>query len=128
MNHPKIWVEQCRAARAIEDEFGVPKALAYLIGEKVLNFLKAADDDAEFRAELPAFVAEIKAIFAPWQMDEYLEKARHSESFDPSYYNDEDDFKLERMLDIRRTAADLVLVEQAKDWLLGELSSVRRRN
>jgi hypothetical protein len=41
----KIWIEQCRAARDIEDEFGVPKALTYLIGEKFLDFLDAADDD-----------------------------------------------------------------------------------
>jgi hypothetical protein len=28
----KTWIEQCQAARDIEDEFGVPKALAYLKG------------------------------------------------------------------------------------------------
>jgi hypothetical protein len=28
----KIWIEQCQTARGIEDEFGVPRALAYLIG------------------------------------------------------------------------------------------------
>jgi hypothetical protein len=47
--------------------------LAYLIGEKFLNFLEAADDDVEFRAELSEFVAEIKTIFEPWQLAEYLE-------------------------------------------------------
>ena len=30
---------------------------------------------ADFRAELPAFVAKIKTIFEPWQLAEYLEKA-----------------------------------------------------
>ena len=29
----KIWIEQCRAARGIEDEFGTQKALEYLVGE-----------------------------------------------------------------------------------------------
>jgi hypothetical protein len=71
----KIWIEQCNAARGIEAEFGVPQALEYLIGEKFLNFLEASDDDAKFRAELPAFVAEIKTIFEPWQLAGYLEKA-----------------------------------------------------
>ena len=28
-----IWIEQCRVGRGIEDEFGVPKALDYLIGK-----------------------------------------------------------------------------------------------
>jgi hypothetical protein len=120
MNPAKIWIDQCHVARDIENEFGVPKALDYLIGEKFLNFLEAADDESEFRAELPAFVVEIKAIFDPWQLDEYLEKARQTEPSDPSVYEDEDDIELEPWLNLRRSAADLVLVEQAKDWLLGE--------
>lgn len=53
MNLCKIWVEQCEAARTIKDEFGTDKALARLIGGKFLNFLEAAETDAEFRATLP---------------------------------------------------------------------------
>ena len=63
MNPCKIWKEQCEAARTVEDKFGIRKALDYLIGEKFLNFLEAAETDAEFRAEIPSFVAEIKTIF-----------------------------------------------------------------
>ena len=48
-----IWKDQCDAARHIEDEFGTQKALSYLIGEKFLNFLEAAETDAELRAEIP---------------------------------------------------------------------------
>src|SRR5271165_3367961 len=103
MNLCKIWIEQCEAARGIEDEFGTQKALAYIVGEKFLNFLAAAEDDPGFRAEVPAFVAEIKTIFEPWQLAEFLEKARQTEPFDPSIYDEEDDdIELERQLDIRR--------------------------
>ena len=80
----EIWKEQCDAARQIESEFDTEKALDYLIGEKFLNFLEAAETDAEFRAEIPAFVAEIKTIFEPWKLAEHLETARQSEPFDPS--------------------------------------------
>ena len=79
----KIWTEQCEAAKGIEAEFGTQKALAYLIGEKFINFLEAAENDAGFRAEIPAFVAEIKSIFEPWQLAEHLETARQTEPFDP---------------------------------------------
>ena len=120
MKPHRIWIEQCQAARRIEDEFGVPKALAYLVGEKFLTFLEAADDDIEFRAELPAFVAEIKKIFERWQLAEYLENVRQTEPFDPSDLGDEDDTELESQLDLRRSAADLLLVERAKEWLLDE--------
>jgi hypothetical protein len=41
----EIWVEQCEAARDIREAFGLQKAPGYLIGEKLLNFLRAADED-----------------------------------------------------------------------------------
>ena len=34
-----IWIEQCEAAKNIKDEFSTQKALDYLVGEKLLNFL-----------------------------------------------------------------------------------------
>ena len=86
----KIWVEQCEAARRIEDEFGTDKALAYLVGEKFLNFLEAAETHPDFRAEIPSFAAEVKTIFERWQLAEYLETARQTEPFDPGIYEDDD--------------------------------------
>jgi hypothetical protein len=90
MNLCKVWIEQCEAARRIEDEFGTPNALTYLVGEKFLNFLEAAESDASFRAEIPSFVAEVKTIFELWQLAEYLETARQTEPFDPDDYEDEE--------------------------------------
>ena len=121
MNLCKIWIEQCEAARGIEDEFGTQKALAYLVGEKFLNYLEAAETDSTFQAELPAFVAEIKHLFEPWQLAECLEKARQTEPFDPAIYEDAEpeDIEMERKADLRRCAADLVVVERAKELLLG---------
>jgi hypothetical protein len=124
MNLEKIWIEQCEAARGIEDEFGTQKALAYLVGEKFLNYLEAADRDPTFRAEIPAFVAEIKSIFEPWQLAECLEKARQRGPFDPTDYDEDDEdydpefIEMERKADLRRCATDMLLVERAKEWLL----------
>ncbi len=122
----EIWIEQVEAARQIEAEFGTQNALDYLIGEKFLNFLHAAEDDAEFRAEIPAFVGGIKTIFETWQLAEYLQTARQSEPFDPSLYDEEDEdydpelVEDERQDELRRSANDLLLVERARGWLLGE--------
>ena len=123
MEFCKIWKEQCEAARAVEDKFGIRNALDYLVGEKFLNFLEAAETDAEFRAEIPSFVAEIKTIFDRWKLAEYLEVARLREPFDPDLYDEDDDpeeVEDQRKDDIRRSANDLLLVERAKDWLLEE--------
>lgn len=76
MEFHKIWVPQCESARAIMEEFGPDKALGYLIGEKLVNFVRASDQRPEFAAELPSFVAEVKQIFGPHEIREYLENVR----------------------------------------------------
>ena len=114
----KIWIEQCEAARGIEDEFGTQQALKYLVEEKFINFLEAAEHDAEFRAEIPAFVAEIKDIFEPWQLTDCLERARQTEPIDPADYDDPEEAEMEMQDELRRSAADLLLVERAREWLL----------
>ncbi len=130
----EIWIEQCDAAENIEDEFGTQKALEYLVGEKFLNFLEAAETDSDFRAEIPAFVAKIKTVFERWQLAAYLETARETEPFDPSLFRphqsyllgeeeiefDSEDVENLRKEDIRQCTRDLLLVERAREWLLKE--------
>jgi len=123
MNLCKIWVEQCEAARGIEAEFGTDKALCYLVGEKFLNFLEAAETDAEFRAEIPDFVAAIHTIFERWQLVECLENARRREPFNRAAFDDNEVpemIEFERKLDLSRSADDLLLVEQARELLLDD--------
>jgi hypothetical protein len=121
LNLHKIWIEQCDAASGIKDHFGTERAMSYFVGEKFLNYLQAAEKDAEFRAELPAFVAEIKTTFEQWQLAEYLEKAGWTEPFDPTLYDEDHDpefIEMERKDNLRRVANELLLLERAKEWLL----------
>ena len=123
MDLSQIWIEQCEAARGIEEEYGTPQALEYLVGDKFINFLEAADDHASFRAEIPAFVAEIKSIFERWQLAAYLEVAKQSEPFDPALFDgdeetDAEDVEDMRNNDIRQCTRDLLLMERAREWLL----------
>ena len=69
----RLWIEQCDAAYAIKERFGNEKALGYLIGEKLMNFVRSADTRTEFAQELPEFVATINAIFKPEEIREYLD-------------------------------------------------------
>lgn len=130
MNPQEIWRGQCEAARRIEAEFGVQNALDYLVGEKFLNFLEAAETHPDFRAEVPAFAAEDRTIFERWQLAEYLETARQTGPFDPSLYDEDDDpeeVENERREDIRRSTRNLLLVEQAREWLWGDWIDDRLR-
>jgi hypothetical protein len=120
MEPSKIWIKQCEAARIIGDEFGTERALNFLIGEKFLSFLEAAERLPDYRAELPAFVAQIKTIFEPSQLAECLLRARQTEPFDLTACGDDEAAEMKRQDDLRRTTANLLLAERAKEWLLGE--------
>jgi hypothetical protein len=68
----KIIADWIEAARGVESDYGVEKAMGYLIGEKFLNFLEVAEKDSEWREAIPTIVAEIKALFEPWKLAEFL--------------------------------------------------------
>jgi hypothetical protein len=72
MDFHKIWQEQCEATRTIRERFGVKNALDYLVGEKLLTFARAADEDSEFAAELPRFQAAVWEIFNPYELRGYV--------------------------------------------------------
>ena len=120
MEFHKIWIEQCEAAKTIEAEFGFDKAIEYLVGDKFINFLEAAETDTSFRGEIPEFVAEIKRIFERWKLAEFLETARQTERFDPTVYDDPEDAEMERQFELSKSANELLLVERAREWLLEE--------
>jgi hypothetical protein len=118
----KIWVQQCEAAEGIEADYGTEKALGYLIGEKLLNFLEVAEAKPEWRAEVPHFIAKIKKIFEPWQIAEFFETPRRLGVL--GHTADEEGHELfrsqaEESENLREDARNLMLFEQAREWLLG---------
>jgi hypothetical protein len=117
----KIWIEQCEAARDIREAFGLDKALSYLIGEKLLNFLRAADQDAAFTGELPHFVAEITRIFEQAEIETYLETVQRVGAL--GHVASDDAYEEMREAgaigeDPVEWAEDILLIERAKNLLL----------
>jgi hypothetical protein len=72
MDCHKIWEEQCAVTPTIRDRFGIRNALDYLIGQKLVNFAEAADEDPDFAAELPRFQAAVGEIFNPYELRGYV--------------------------------------------------------
>lgn len=72
MRFEKIWVEQCRATKAIKRRFGAKSALDYLIGEKLMAFADAADGHPPFANELPKFLAAVWRIFNEYEIAGYV--------------------------------------------------------
>lgn len=121
---PKEFIaSRCDAARNILDDFGTEKAMGYLIGEKFLNFLEVAESNGEWRQALPAFVTEIREMFEPWQLAEYLNTPRRLGAL--GHTADEEGHRLlrEGLEDEEKTREDarnLMLLEWAKELLLDE--------
>ena len=69
----KVWIDQCAATEDIRENFGLKNALDYLIGEKLFTFLMASEQDAEFAAEVQAFVNQIRRIFTADEIRAYLD-------------------------------------------------------
>jgi len=80
----KIWVDQCDATEGIRERFGLQDALHYLIGEKLFSFVHAAEDDPDFAAELPAFVAEIRRIFSADEIRIFLDELERTKFLAPT--------------------------------------------
>lgn len=74
-----IWMESCDFARR-DASHNRRVELATLVAE-FLTFLILADNDAKFRLELPAFAAEIKSMFEPWEIEMSLEEVPKSKYF-----------------------------------------------
>ena len=77
MDFHRIWQEQCEGTHTIRERFGVENALD-LVGGKLLNFAKAADQDPEFAAELPRFQTAVWEIFNPYELRGYVASLKPS--------------------------------------------------
>jgi hypothetical protein len=105
----------------VEGEHGREKAMGYLIGEKFLDFLEVAETSDQWREAIPGFVVEIKAIFEPCQLAEYLNTPRRLGVLGRTA-DDEGHRMLRAEWDeeerIREDARNLMLLEWAKELLL----------
>ena len=119
----KIWIEQCAAVEKIESDYGTEKALGYLIGEKLLNFLEVAEGKPEWRAEIPEFIETIKQLFENWQIAEFFETPRRLGVF--GHIADESQHEAwRRQMDdsekLREDTSKLLMFEWARQLLMDE--------
>lgn len=119
-----IWIQQCDATREIREAWGTRKALGYLIGEKLLNHLRASDSDPAWAATLPLFANEIKRIFTAEQLATYF--ATTTRVGPAAHVATEEQYQTMRDAgalddDVVRGAADAVLFERARILLLGDV-------
>lgn len=79
-----------------------------------IDFLKAAEGDANFAAEIPAFVAQIRSLFEPWPLAEYLDKPRQTKPVRAEDDDDPEEGKVDRQLERWRPFQALRRVKRAR--------------
>jgi hypothetical protein len=73
----KIWTEQCEATQDIRLRYGPQAAFDYVVAEKLLNFAEAAAHRPEFARELPRFVARVRELFTPEELETHIARIEH---------------------------------------------------
>src|SRR5258708_33769690 len=79
----KMWIEEWDANEDIRDRFGTKNGLDYLSGEKLFTFVMASEQDSEFAAQLPAFVAAIQRLFSAAEIRAYLDHLERAKFLAP---------------------------------------------
>jgi hypothetical protein len=118
-----VWIAHCKAAREIRARRGTRKALGYLLGEKLVEFLRMAERAAEWREQLPMFIAEIKQIFSQEEIRGYLDGIRRVGPLGHVLSDEEfEEFRAAGAVedDPVGGAEDLLRVERARRLLLAE--------
>lgn len=75
----ELWIEQCEAAGAIKERYGLKAAFDYLVGEKLLNFTEAASEHRAFAQELPRFVSAVREMFSAEEIAAHLARIEHEQ-------------------------------------------------
>ena len=78
--HHEIWIEQCEAARAIKARYGPKAAFDYVVGEKLMNFARAASKHPEFAREFPRFISEVRRMFTPQEIRTHIARVEREPS------------------------------------------------
>lgn len=79
------WLEQCRVTATIKERYGLRSAFDYLVGEKLLDFARAAEREPELARQLPRLVSEVRRIFTMQEIQNHLARIeREQEEREPS--------------------------------------------
>ena len=116
----EIWVEQCDATREIKLRYGVKAAFDYLVAEKLLNFADAATSRPEFANELPRFVAYVRGLFTPQEIQAQLartaseqrESAAVNDNQDGDEFDGDDELIRETPEEIAQRARQFAVIKQ----------------
>jgi hypothetical protein len=108
----EIWLEQYEAARGIKQRYGLKAAFDYLVAEKLLNFVEAAETHREFARELPRFVSQVRLMFTPLEISNHIARIEREMDAKSLILEDDDDLTKESPTTIAKRAAQFATIKE----------------
>ena len=111
------WLEQCRATTTIKERYGLKSAFDYLVSEKLLDFVRAAEREPKLARQLPRFVSEVRRIFEADEIRAHLARIEHEQEaqevvpLDEEAFVDDDVFREDPEISAAR-ARSFMLIKQ----------------
>jgi hypothetical protein len=108
----EIWLQQYEAAQGIKRRYGLKAAFDYLVAEKLLNFVEAAETQREFAWKLPRFVSQVRLMFTPFELSNHIariERELHAKSL---LLEEDDDLTKETPTTITKRAAQFATIKE----------------
>jgi hypothetical protein len=104
----------------IHDRYGIEKAIGYLVGEKLLHHVEAAETRPAFARTLPQFAAAVREMFEPRALLEYVDSVKRVGA--QGHVLDDATFELVRGIfqeNVVSCAEDVVRMGRIREMLLG---------
>jgi len=73
----KVWMAQCEAAGDVRLRHGPKAAFDYVVAERLLMFAEPAARRPESARELPRFVAGVRGLFTPEELQTHIARIEH---------------------------------------------------
>lgn len=95
-----LWENYSAATVGIAERFSRVSAIQYLVGEKLMLFAQLAEADPNFLAELPAFSAQIRALFTSSEITGHFDQADRESMIDADIMKGASADEIEEMGDV----------------------------
>jgi hypothetical protein len=110
----ELWEEYCDLAPGLRAQFGLPSAIGYVVGEKLMTFAQRAETDPDFRAELPDFCTSIRKLFTKAELRQHFAFVEKENTLESDFF---DDVPPEEMEELKEVWKDVIKAQEQRAWV-----------
>ena len=108
------WREYCELVPGLRAQFGLPSAIGYVVGEKLMTFAHLAETDPEFREELPGFCSSIRGLFTNTELQQHFAFVDRDAEFDATLFEDASSEDADELKEVWK---DVLKAREQRAWV-----------